>query len=459
IEVRAVRTLKHQLNSTGLHVLLHRTGYVRSRIVPLPKNIQQVLAQLDSAMLTARRHSQQQSQNSECNHPDEEVDVDSTLIVELDARTRHQLEEAGHRRLRRSRSVTRSLLTLFLSQVSVAADGTEGPASVHPVTPDEGSEQSGAAESFRVVHKVTCKYHPEAVLIEDYHCGDLVCSQCGLVVGDRVIDVGSEWRTFANDGSNKDMSRVGSAENPLLESTELTTRIANTGRESYGVDPETGRPVYKNKKNLSIGDRTLTSAFKEIDQMANRLNLPKSVVNTANKIFKQVYDSKQCRGRANETIASACLYMACRQEAVPRTLKEVCSVSHSNRRDIGKAFRKITKALDTNLKGISTTDFMSRFCSNLELNIAIQKAATHIAEKAMQIDEVAGKSPISVAAAAIYMACQASDTKKEKKEIGDIAGVAEVTIAGAYKIMRSHAKSLFPPDFVFQSPVESLPWQ
>ncbi|PAA82471.1 hypothetical protein BOX15_Mlig005477g1 [Macrostomum lignano] len=110
-----------------------------------------VLAQLDSAMLTARRHSQQQSQNSECNHPDEEVDVDSTLIVELDARTRHQLEEAGHRRLRRSRSVTRSLLTLFLSQVSVAADGTEGPASVHPVTPDEGSEQSGAAESFRVV--------------------------------------------------------------------------------------------------------------------------------------------------------------------------------------------------------------------------------------------------------------------------------------------------------------------
>lgn len=307
--------------------------------------------------------------------------------------------------------------------------------------------------------KVNCKYHPEAILIEDYHCGDLVCSQCGLVVGDRVIDVGSEWRTFANDGSNKDMSRVGAAENPLLEGAELTTLIANTGREAYGVDPETGRPVYKNKKNLSIGDRTLTSAFKEIDQMANRLNLPKSVVNTANKIFKQVYDSKQCRGRANETIASSCLYMACRQEGAPRTLKEVCSVSRSNRRDIGKAFKKITKALDTNLKGISTTDFMSRFCSNLELSIAVQKAATYIAEKAMQLDDVAGKSPISVAAAAIYMACQASDTKKEKKEIGDIAGVAEVTIAGAYKMMRAHAKALFPQEFAFHTQVDSLPWQ
>ena len=29
--------------------------------------------------------------------------------------------------------------------------------------------------------------------------GDMICSMCGLVVGDRVIDVGSEWRTFSND--------------------------------------------------------------------------------------------------------------------------------------------------------------------------------------------------------------------------------------------------------------------
>ena len=42
--------------------------------------------------------------------------------------------------------------------------------------------------------KVSCKFHPEAALIEDYRAGDQICSECGLVVGDRVIDVGSEWR-------------------------------------------------------------------------------------------------------------------------------------------------------------------------------------------------------------------------------------------------------------------------
>lgn len=36
----------------------------------------------------------------------------------------------------------------------------------------------------------------------------------------------------------------------------------------------------------------------------------------------------------------------------------------------------------------------------------VQRAATHIAKKAVELDIVPGRSPISVAAAAIYMASQ-----------------------------------------------------
>ena len=39
-------------------------------------------------------------------------------------------------------------------------------------------------------NRVVCPSHPDANLIEDYHAGDMICSECGLVVGDRVIDVG-----------------------------------------------------------------------------------------------------------------------------------------------------------------------------------------------------------------------------------------------------------------------------
>lgn len=43
--------------------------------------------------------------------------------------------------------------------------------------------------------------------------------------GDRVIDVGSEWRTFSNDKATKDPSRVGDTQNPLLSDGDLSTMI------------------------------------------------------------------------------------------------------------------------------------------------------------------------------------------------------------------------------------------
>ena len=44
-------------------------------------------------------------------------------------------------------------------------------------------------------------------------------------------------------------------------------------------------------------------------------------------------------------------------------------------------------------------------------------------------------------------------------EIGDIAGVAEVTIRQSYKLMYPRAKTLFPEDFKFAIPIEALPAQ
>lgn len=89
-------------------------------------------------------------------------------------------------------------------------------------------------------------------------------------------------------------------------------------------------------------------------------------------------------------------------------LQEICAVSKISKKEIGRCFKLILKALETQVDLITTGDFMSRFCSNLGLPTFAQKAATHIARKAVDLDIVPGRSPISVAAAAIYMASQVS---------------------------------------------------
>lgn len=122
---------------------------------------------------------------------------------------------------------------------------------------------------------------------------------------------------------------------------------------------------YQNRRTMSSSDRALIAAFKEISAMADRINLPKTIVDRANNLFKQVHDGKNLKGRSNDAKASACLYIACRQEGVPRTFKEICAVSKISKKEIGRCFKLTLKALKTSVELITTADFMSRFCANL----------------------------------------------------------------------------------------------
>lgn len=296
---------------------------------------------------------------------------------------------------------------------------------------------------------VCCPHHPDAILVEDHHAGDTICPECGTVVGDRVVDVGSEWRTFSD--ANSDPSRVGASENPLLDGSDLSTTIARSGMDDSGM------ARYSNRQAMSSSTRTLVGAFRDICNMADRLSLPRGITDQANALFKKVYDSRSLRGRSNSAIAAACLYIACRQEQVPRSFAEVKSVSEVTKKEIGRCFKLIVRAMETSVDIISSTDFMSRFCSNLSLPAAVQRAAQCIARLAIDKDVTPGRSPISVAAAAIYMASQASDVKKSQRQIADVAGTAEQTIKQSYRLMLARAAELFPPDFVFHTPINQLP--
>ena len=78
--------------------------------------------------------------------------------------------------------------------------------------------------------------------------------------------------------------------------------------------------------------------------MCDRINLPRTITDRANALFKKVHDGKNLRGRSNDAISSACLYIACRQEGVPRTFKEIVAVSTVSKKEIGRCFKLILKA-------------------------------------------------------------------------------------------------------------------
>nr|GEX76728.1 transcription initiation factor IIB-2 [Tanacetum cinerariifolium] len=95
-------------------------------------------------------------------------------------------------------------------------------------------------------------------------------------------------------------------------------------------------------------NRSLILAFKTIATMCDRLGLVATIKDCANEIFKKVEDQKKSsRGRMQDATLAAYLYIACRQEDKPRTVKEICSVANgATKKEIGRAKEYIVKQLE-----------------------------------------------------------------------------------------------------------------
>ena len=274
--------------------------------------------------------------------------------------------------------------------------------------------------------KVCCPRHPGASLIEDYRAGDQICPECGLVVGDRVIDVGAEWRTFSSEAGGEDRSRVGPTENPLL-SADLSTIIGpSPAGANHSFSPQFSR------NSQSSSDRSLRTAFRTMADMADNINLSRSILEKANSLYKMVAEGKKAN---TEATAAACLYIACRQEDVPRTFKEIVAVSAVKKTKIQRCYQNILKNFNTEMKVRSAEDYLARFCGNLALSREVEILATRVASKVEEFNLLPGRSPLSVAAAAIYLACQVSQGTRSQAEIAERTGVSASAISASYKLI------------------------
>jgi transcription initiation factor TFIIB len=77
-----------------------------------------------------------------------------------------------------------------------------------------------------------------------------------------------------------------------------------------------------------------------------------------------------------------------------------------------------------------------KIASRLGLNEKTQQTAIGLLHRAEEKKATAGKDPMGLAAAAIYIACVIDGERKTQKEIAESAGVTEVTVRNRYKGLR-----------------------
>lgn len=288
-------------------------------------------------------------------------------------------------------------------------------------------------------------------------------------------------QTFANDEGD-DPSRVGAANNPLdgPESFEtgISFRDGNTG-----LSRELQRASHK---AFTKTEKSLANAYTEITVTCEKVSLGKQITDTAKQLYKRATEEGVLKGKPQDAIIAACIFIACRLAKSPRTFKEICTLTQVPKKILAACYRQLERAfeevkpsggqsigspsssnpptalppVEANAKplpstiapGISDAAFeharnesetrvisqmLPRFISNLGFSVVpgFQSACIHVLIAGKALGLIDGRSPLTVVGSLLYFMCHLWGIPKTPKQICAVVDTTEGTIRGRYKVL------------------------
>jgi len=168
-------------------------------------------------------------------------------------------------------------------------------------------------------------------------------------------------------------------------------------------------------------------------RIADALNLPKNMLETASVIYRKAIKKHLTRGRSIQEMVVAAIYLACRQCGLVRTVEELSQASGINKKKVACNYRILVKKLNYSVPPVKPGKYIMRLSNQLELPGKVEEVAHKILKAAEKLRLTSGRSPKGVAAAASYIASTVVGEHRTQREFAEAADITEVTIRNRYK--------------------------
>lgn len=273
-------------------------------------------------------------------------------------------------------------------------------------------------------------------ITEKYRDGIIVCTACGLVI-DRVIET-SGILIYNREGmENKGTS--GPPVSNLRSDYGMSTEISSTSRDAYG-NKISSLIRQKMRRLRSIHSQTpkseirnLRIALRELKRLGATLNLPQDTQITASFYYRRALKAKLIRGRTINSMIAAAVYLAARKHKFAIVLKDLVESSNVDKKIIARCVRVFMIELKIKPKISNALDMIPRISSKLELTQETENQARIILANARRGKLDVGKSPMSIAGAAIYIACLETGERRTQNMVADAAMTTPVTIRKRFR--------------------------
>lgn len=283
-------------------------------------------------------------------------------------------------------------------------------------------------------------------IITDAESGELICSNCGQVISNKVEQEGPEWRNFdllssSSSQSNNSRSRVGMSTSLARHDMGLSTIIGRTDRDASGQKIDAAMRSTMDRLRTwdyrtqihSATDRNLRNAFFKLDILKDRLGLSNSIVEKSAYIYRKAQERGLVRGRTIPGVLAAAIYISCREMGISRTLKDIAAYSDVKFKEVAKSYRLLCIELDLKVPIIDPMKYIAKVANKANLSEKTKRQAAEIMNNVTKREISTGKNPMGLAASVLYMSSMKTGENITQGDLSDAAGVTEVTLRNRYK--------------------------
>jgi transcription initiation factor TFIIB len=251
--------------------------------------------------------------------------------------------------------------------------------------------------------------------------GQQVCTTCGSIL-DQVIDEGAEWRNY-EDSKGEDQCRTGFVTSELLPESSYGSIISFKGMNSANMKALQRLSCWSLSSN---SQRSWMGIFDSINMSCTHAGLPKSIIMDACGLYKHLEDAQKVRGETRRALIGAAIFVACRNNGVPRSYEEIAKLMLVNIRALCKAVTHFSPSDNTVLQ--TQIGIAERLCAALSLN---DDQRTRIMDVLLEIslkseDDFEHTPKTIVAGVVAYV--MGLKTKTQMKPVSEASGVSSLSI-------------------------------
>jgi transcription initiation factor TFIIB len=208
------------------------------------------------------------------------------------------------------------------------------------------------------------------------------------------------------------------------------------------------RQTAKFEGKSSIQGRALqgSSDFRQhLESLSVGLNLPEKVKERAAAIASEAATMRSHRPTPGAVLAAAALYVSCRENKLPVTFRELAAASGADLRDIGRCYTALLERMNIARPGLNGGTYVRHLALKTPLSEETYGASEEIIRKSISAG-LDGRNPMTLAAAALYLASCGNGEKVTQSDVADAAGVGEESVRECCKAIRAMSSKGSPRD-------------